>query len=216
MTDLPGSVAPQTQGLILGPLHNSTLARTFVINAAEMEHTMHDDTMQFFLVLGVLLHSIAANRVETDKYITVDYRTLGIVKSDNVCIIIMGKVLAVDLNDFVIIAEHGPHLADGVTVESSHRAQPPRGIAAANLRERYAFGVVCYHFMYLTVSSFNHLTAVRVPARLHDGCQSRQSIQKNRDWYRRAMAADFRPSQNDCGPDADKPSQWLRGHVVCA
>ena len=102
MTDLPGSVAPQTQGLILGPLHNSTLARTFVINAAEMEHTVHDDTMQFFLVLGVLLHSIAANRVETDIYITVDYRTLGIVKSDNVCIIIVGKVLAVDLNDFVI------------------------------------------------------------------------------------------------------------------
>ena len=103
---------------------------------------MNDYAVKFFLIVCALLDSITTHSIKTNKNIAMDDRTLGIIESDYVGIIIVGEVLTIDLEYFLVIAEDIAHFTNCESVKSSHRAQPSRCVAAAYLGKCYAFGIV--------------------------------------------------------------------------
>lgn len=108
---------------------------------------MHYHAMELFVKINMLLNSIAADCVNADIYIAIDYLALCVVEGDDVGVIIVAKVLAVYLKYFLVIAEHVAQLAYCVAVACCYSTQPPRSIATAQTGEGYGVGMVGEHGM---------------------------------------------------------------------
>ena len=135
----------QAQSLIFGCFHHGPLPWPFIINAAQMEHSMHYHAMELLIIIGVLQGGIAAHCVEADKYIAIDYMAFGVVEGYDVGIVVVGEVLTIDLQYLLVVAEHISQLAYGIAVVSCHRAEPPRSVAASEMGEGDGFGVIGEH-----------------------------------------------------------------------
>ena len=106
---------------------------------------MHYHAMELLVVIGVLLGGVAAHRVEADIDIPIDNMAFGVVEGYDICVVVVGEVLAIDLKYLLVIAEHIAQLAYGIAVAGCYRAQPPRGVAATEMGEGYGFGVIGEH-----------------------------------------------------------------------
>lgn len=133
------------EGFIFGGLHQGALPRSLIVDAAQVQHSVHYHAMEFFFVTGVLPYGIAAHGVEAYEDVAIDDVAFGIVEGDNVGIVVVGKVSAVYLENLLVIAELVAQLAYDITMGSSHGTQPPRCVAAAQRGEGYVGGVIGDH-----------------------------------------------------------------------
>lgn len=94
------------QCLVLGSFHNFPFSRTFIIDAAKVQDAMDNDPVQFsFIVVAGKLFGIGAYRIKADKEIAAQAVAFAIVKSDDVGIIIMLKILPVYFENFLVRAK---------------------------------------------------------------------------------------------------------------
>lgn len=85
--------------------HHFALTWALVVDATQVQDAMDDDTMEFTIVGLLELLGIGAHRIERNEQIATDFVPFGIVESDDVCVIVMLQILAVDLEDLLIVAE---------------------------------------------------------------------------------------------------------------
>ena len=95
-----------------------------------MEDAVDDCAVQFVVVSCPELLGVAPHCVETDEYVPGDYVALGIVESDDVSVIVVVEVLAIDLDNPVVRAEDVGYFAcllaisPGYTFDPSGRLAP--------------------------------------------------------------------------------------------
>jgi cytidylate kinase len=89
--------------LILSGFHNLPLTRTFVVDATEMQDTVDDNAMQFFVVGTAELVSIREYSVKRDDNIAIECISFCIVEGDDIGIVIVAEVFVVDFQDLFIL-----------------------------------------------------------------------------------------------------------------
>ena len=90
----PAFLRQYCQCFVLVSLHDFAFSGAFVVDAAAVEDTVNDGTVEFLIVGGVESFGISLYRVEADKQVSGDLVATGIVERDDIRIIIMLKVLA--------------------------------------------------------------------------------------------------------------------------
>ena len=105
MSSVVNHVNPFRECLVLGGFHDFALARTLVVDAAQVQDAMDDDAVQLGVIRGIELFGIGAHRVEADKQVARNAVSFGIVEGDDVGVIIVLQVLAVHLQYLLIGAE---------------------------------------------------------------------------------------------------------------
>lgn len=93
------------EGTILVRLHYFTLAGAFIVDAAKVEDTVNDDTMELALIGSTHQFGIGGYGVERQEYVAADTASACIVEGDDVGVIIVTKKLAVDLENLFISTE---------------------------------------------------------------------------------------------------------------
>ena len=117
------------QGAILGGLHDLAFAGPLVVDADEVEDAVNDDAVELVVVVLAELPGIGAHGVEADEEVAAHNIALAIVEGDDVGVVVVPQVLAVDLKNLVIVAEDVGHVAHTLAVGAGHVAHPGRGLA---------------------------------------------------------------------------------------
>ena len=99
-----GIVLPHGECLVFGSFHDFTFARSLVIDAAQMQNAVYDNTVQLFVISASYLFGIAAHGIQTDEQVTADYVVFAIVERDDVGIIIVLLVFPVYFKNLFVIA----------------------------------------------------------------------------------------------------------------
>lgn len=120
----PAFLRQYCQCFILVSLHDLAFSGAFVVDAAEVEDTVNDGTVELLIVGGVESFGISLYRVEADKQVSGDLVATGIVERDDIRIIIMLKVLAVYFQYLFIGAEDVADIADFLPVCSGNLFYP--------------------------------------------------------------------------------------------
>lgn len=91
------------QSFVLCFLHDFPFAGAFVVDAAQMENTMNNNTMQFpiIIVVGKLL-GIGTYGIQANEKVTVQTVAFAVVESDDIRIIIMLQILAVHFQNLFV------------------------------------------------------------------------------------------------------------------
>jgi len=118
------SEANEGECTILSRLHKFALARTFVVESAEVEHAVDDDTTELAVVADAERFGISTNRVETDDEVAIEGMARGIAKGDDVRIVIMLEELAIDAQDLLAVDKHIGNLADTATIGGGYLGDP--------------------------------------------------------------------------------------------
>ena len=138
-------VSEHGKRLVLCCFHYLPFARPLIIDAAQVEHSVYYNAVQFLHIGGVLLLAIAGHCVETYIYVAVDGIALGIVEGDNVGIVIVAQVLAVDLQYLGIVAKLVAQFSNLVAVSSSHGSQPAGGFPPLDGWKGYVARIIGNH-----------------------------------------------------------------------
>ena len=104
------------ESLVLVLLHDLALARTLVVDAAQVQDAVNDDTMQLVVVGLAELLGIGAHSIERDDNIAVDDIALIVIEGDDIGVIIMAQILVVDLENLLVVYKHVAHLAHFASV----------------------------------------------------------------------------------------------------
>ncbi len=112
----PAFLRQYRQGFVFVGLHELAFPRSFIVDAAEVEDTVDDGTVEFLVVGSVEGFGISLHRVETDKQVAGDLIAARIIERDDIRIIIMLEVLAVYFQNLLVGAEDVADIADLLTV----------------------------------------------------------------------------------------------------
>ena len=130
----------QRERLVLVLLHDLTLTRALVVDATEMQDAMDDDAMEFALVRLIELLGIGAHGVEADNNIARNLIALGIIKSDDVGVIVVSKELAIAIENTLVVDELVANFAQPLAMELGNLANPGADVTSANSRHCNALG----------------------------------------------------------------------------
>lgn len=122
--------------------HYLAFSWSLVVDAAEVEDSVYDDSVQLLGVGCLLCFGIAFYGVEADKDIAVYRVPFCIVEGDDVCIVIVVEVLLVYLKYFLVVAENVCDVTNFFPVCSSHGAQPCSCLASLDVWELDIFGLI--------------------------------------------------------------------------
>ena len=78
------STIEQGEGLVLVLLHDFSLSRTFVIDAAEVQDAVDDDAVKLIIVGLAKLLGIGANGIERNHDVAVNHIILIIIEGDDI------------------------------------------------------------------------------------------------------------------------------------
>ena len=125
-----------SESAVLCGLHKFTLTRPLVIDSAEVQNAVDDDTVQLLLVGLVEPLGIEAHGVEADEEVARDDSGCTVIKGDDVCVVVVLQKLAVDAQDFLIIHKDVGDVAHLATVGGSHSLNPSHDGSLVDGRER--------------------------------------------------------------------------------
>ena len=108
--------------------------------SGEMQQSVDDDAMQFVGEGSVHLLGIAGYGIEGDIDVAVHTRTRGIIKSNDVGVVVVLEELAIDRKDLLVVAEDIMEFAHGKTILRSHGTNPTLDLRNVERREFYIFG----------------------------------------------------------------------------
>ena len=140
----PAFLRQYCQCFVLVSLHDLAFSGAFVVDAAEVEDTVNDGTVELLIVGGVESFGISLYRVEADKQVSGDLVATGIVERDDIRIIIMLKVLAVYFQYLFIGAEDVADIADFLPVCSGNLFYPIADCSLFDCRKLDVFRIKCY------------------------------------------------------------------------
>ena len=106
----------------------------FVGLAREVKKTVDDDTVQFVEERCTYLFGVGGNRVERYIDIAIHACARGIIKGDDVGIVVVLKELAIDSKDLLIVAEDIIEVAYGITILCCGTLDPLLDFADVNGR----------------------------------------------------------------------------------
>ena len=116
-----------------------------------MEDAVDDDTMELLVVGLAKLLGIGAHGVETDDKVAVDAVALVVVEGDDVGVVVVTKIFAVDLEYLLVVNKHISDFSHLPAIFRSHGLYPSRGFALFYIRHFHALTVVCYHILYFFI-----------------------------------------------------------------
>ena len=120
-----------------------------VLEAAEVEYAVNDDTMKFALVLFAQLLSIGAYGVKGQEEVAREDVVHRIVETDMVGVVVVMEKLTVHLQDALVAAEDVVDLPHPLTVAGSHALYPlPHG-SGIDGGKGDLVGVKLYHRFFL-------------------------------------------------------------------
>ena len=133
------------EGGVLVGLHYLALSWSLVVDAAKVEYAMDDDAVKLIVVGFAKLLSVGTHGVEGNHNVTIDYIVFIVVESDDVSLIVVTEILAIDLEYLLVVYKHIAHLSNLAAMSRSHALDPGRGVAVTYLRHLHAVCIVCYH-----------------------------------------------------------------------
>ena len=110
-----------------------------------MKDAVDDDTMKLVIIGLVEFLGIAAHGVKGDDDVAIKDISLIVVEGDDICLVVMTKILLVDLQDFLVADEHVTYLSDLTAMGGCHSLNPCGGIAVTDFRHLYAVCIICNH-----------------------------------------------------------------------
>src|SRR5574344_900523 len=113
-----------------------------------MEDAVDDDTMELLVVGRAKLLGSGAHGVETDDKVAIDTVALVVVEGDDVGVVVVTKVFAVDLENLLVVNKHISDFSHLSAIFGSHGLYPSRSFALFYIRHFHALTVVCYHILY--------------------------------------------------------------------
>lgn len=143
---------PQAESIVFVRLHDFTFARAFVINTAKMQDTVNDNAHKLVGVGRTDSDGIGSDSVERDEYIAANETPGSIVKSDNICEVVMIEKLLIDLENASIVTKNICESTGAPLMTASHLNNPPLHL---NPVERRNINILRQYF-YHRVSKPNH------------------------------------------------------------
>ena len=142
----------ECQGAVFGLLHQFALAGTLVVNAAQVQYAVYDDSVQLASVVaaGKLL-GVGAHGVEADEEVAAQAVALAVVEGDDVRVVVVPEVLPVHLEYALVGAEDVGDVAHALAVALCHGFNPFGGLLLPDGGHGDAVGLVGNH---IVVSSF--------------------------------------------------------------
>ena len=110
-----------------------------------MEYAVYDDTQQLVVVRLAEELGVRAYGVERDDEVAVDDIAVGVVEGDDVGVVVVAEILAVHLENLLVVAEEIAYLSHSSAVRGCNLPDPSAHVASAYGRHLHVFGVVCYH-----------------------------------------------------------------------
>ena len=107
---------------------------------------MYDDTVQFFFVGCPHPLGVGPHRVETDEEVARNHVTFAVIERDDVRVIIVPEILAVHLQNLLVVHEDVGNLAYPFAVTRSHGFHPGRVFAFLDGGHLHAVRIVSNHF----------------------------------------------------------------------
>ena len=124
VSDCDADRGQEFECLVLGSFHDFAFTGPFVVDAAEVQYAVDDDSVEFGRVGDAAFLGIGAYGVEADEDVAADAVVLIIVESDDVGVVVVLEVLLVDLEDFVVVAEDVGDVAHLAIVSFGHQLDP--------------------------------------------------------------------------------------------
>ena len=134
---------PQGEGGVLMLLHDLALTRSFVVNAAQVQHAVYDHTTQFVVVLRTALLGVTADSVERNDHVAGDASRGGVVERDDVGIVVVSQELDVGLEDILVVTEQVGESSHLPAMYARHRFDPCRQFLQVELRRIHALCQNC-------------------------------------------------------------------------
>ena len=148
----PAFLRQYRQGFVFVGLHELAFPRSFIVDAAEVEDTVDDGTVEFLVVGSVEGFGISLHRIEADKQVAGDLIAARVIERDDIRIIIMLEVLAVYFQNLLVGAEDVADIADLLTVCGGNLLYPVADRSLFDCRKLGVFRVECYcHIVVLFV-----------------------------------------------------------------
>ena len=154
----------QCQSLVLGSFHLFTLTRSLVVLATKVQDAVDNHTMEFLVVRFLEQLGIGADSVKRDDEIAIEYLTFTIVEGDDVSIVVVAEVFAVDIKDMLVIDKEIDDVTDALNLGSCHSLYPCRCLAPFDVGHAHALCLIANHLidcgsLWLTVVGRNALTS---------------------------------------------------------
>ena len=130
---------------ILVGLHDLTLARALVVDAAKVQDAMDDGAMQLLVVRLAELLGVGAHGVEANEEVARDLIAARIVEGDDVGVVVVLQILPVHLQNLLIRAKDVADVARLLAVAARHSLYPLANRRLPDGRERCLFRIECYH-----------------------------------------------------------------------
>ena len=138
---LATNIRQNGQRAVLVRFHDFALARSFVVDAAQMEDAMDDGAVQLFVVRGMELLRVRADSVEANEQIAPDAVACRIVECNDIGIIIVLEVLAIHLQNLRVGAKDVAHVAYALAIRPGHFAHPARHSLLVDSRKFRVFRI---------------------------------------------------------------------------
>ena len=105
-----------------------------VIITYQMQKTMHHHSVQFFRKFSSILDGIIPDSIDTYKKVTGKSVTLTIIESDDICEVIMLKILLVDIKNIIVRTEYYGNITNAADFAFSNKTKPTviQGFALEN------------------------------------------------------------------------------------
>ena len=134
-----------SNGFILFALHNLALAFTFIVYSAQMQNTVYNHSVQLLLILHTQLFAVTEHCIEAYKKVARYDILLGVIECNNIGVIIVLKILAINLENFLVVTEDIRNIPNLFTVTCRHLFNPRRNVAALYCGHLNPIGLIAYH-----------------------------------------------------------------------
>src|SRR5574344_617326 len=110
-----------------------------------MQQTMNSYSHKFIFIRRIKLLAVSKNRIQTDIHVSVHYFWVGIVKRNDIRIVIVTNKLLVDLKNPLIVTKNIVQITYLSSISVSHLFKPSPNQLALNGGHLHIFIIECNH-----------------------------------------------------------------------
>ena len=142
-------------GTLLGAVRDKSVVTgdedVDVFVESEEENAVNDDTVQLFVVFLLKQFSIRTDSVQRDDQIAIHHIAFVIVEGDDIGIVVVSQILAIDGKNMLVVTKQIAHLADLLAVGGCNTTNPSRRLATLDVGELDVFSVIGNHILVITL-----------------------------------------------------------------
>lgn len=114
---------------VLCLLHDFPFPRSLVVDTAEVQDAVYDDTVQLRVVVASEELRIRAHGIEADEEVTAEPVAFAVIEGDDVGVVIVLQILAVHLQNLLVGTENIGDFTGPFPVSGGYGLDPFRGLA---------------------------------------------------------------------------------------